>query len=330
MKKSLFALCASLLVLSAWAEPAKALLVVQNHAGPQYSMSLANLSTRLAANLAGESFEVIDPNDVVGTKQNRGLEGEAMPLAAANRLAVELGANVLITASIDQMAVSSVGAPALAKRIKGTLTLQAKDATYGSAKAGVTVSATGRNYTVAEFDANSDDAYQELVDKLCRQGAAALLAKCEHIVWQPIATKILVGFACNYPGADISIDGLSRGTCPTIGAAPLKIMLLPGVHNLKITYPFALPYEVQATFDSESVFLVKLEVSDEGIRRSREDAYFKELLDRMHKAGDVDDFCRTEQAKGYAQFMSSSHIQLHGMPSVLIDADWDVNTGIIK
>lgn len=330
MKKSLFVLCTSLLALSVSADPVKALLVVQNHAGPQYSTSLANLTTRLAANLAGEEFEVIDPNDVVGTNQNRGLEGETMPLAAANRLAVELGASVLITASVDQMAVSSVGKPVLAKRIKGSLTLQAKDATYGAAKAGVTVSATGRNYTVAEFDANVDEAYQELVDKLCRQGAEALLKKCEHIAWQPIATKIPVGFACNYPGADISIDGLSRGTCPTIGEAPLKIMLQPGVHNLKITYPFALPYEVQASFDAESVFLVKLEVSEEGIRRSRDDAYFKELLDRMHKAGEVDDFCRTETAKGYSQFMSSSHIQLHGMPSILTDEYWNINTEIIK
>lgn len=330
MKKSLLVLCTAIATLTVRAEPVKALLVVQNHAGPQYSMSLANLSTRLAAKLSGETFEVIDPNDVVGTNQNRALEGETMPLSSANRLAGELGARVLITASVDQMAVNTVGRPALAKRIMGTLTIQAKDVAYGANKAGITVSATGRNYTLAGFDANRDAAYQELVDKLCRQGAEALLEKCECVAWQPSERKIPVGFACNYPGADLSIDGLSRGTCPSIGEAPLKIMLLPGVHRLKITYPFALPYEVQATFEEESAFLVKLEVSDEGIRRSREDAYFKELLERMHKSGEVDDFCRTEQAKGYAQFMSSSHIQLHGMPKVLVGADWGIKAEIVK
>ena len=66
MKKRLILLGTVLTMLTGGAEPVKALLVVQNHAGAECRIKLPNLATRLSAALSGETFEVEFDNIVNG------------------------------------------------------------------------------------------------------------------------------------------------------------------------------------------------------------------------------------------------------------------------
>ena len=95
-----------------------AVLVVQNHASDEFRKPLSNIGDRVAAALGGEVFNLIDPNDAVGDGQNRGPWGENMPLSSATRLAENLGAQTLVTASVDEANVVGFGAPARAQAIQ--------------------------------------------------------------------------------------------------------------------------------------------------------------------------------------------------------------------
>jgi hypothetical protein len=106
------------------------------------------------------------------------------------------------------------------------------------------------------------------------------------------------------------------------GGEPLRVQVSPGVHNLRVTYPFANPYVVQANFMANSTYLVSLTETEEGRRRRKEDAYFALLLDRAEKSGATDDFCRSERAKGYAKYLASSYTRIEGMPQVLTKWNW--------
>ncbi|MBQ3806558.1 MAG: PEGA domain-containing protein [Kiritimatiellae bacterium] len=322
MKKLLPILFCAVLPGLAHADAVKAMLVVQNHASEEFKKPLSNVGTRLSTALSGNGqFEIIDPNDAVGDDQNRGVWGEKMPASAATRLAENLGAQALITASIDD--VSEIETAGAVRQLSVTMTLQAKRIPSGASVGGEEVTVLSRKYTLNEYKTNNRPIYSQLISELCKQGSSMFLSKMAGVKWeQDAANKVMVAFGCNYPGADVSIDGFSYGTAGTIGEAPLQIPVSPGNHNLTVSYPFALPYNVRAMFMANSTYLVTLEPTEEGRRRAKDDAYFAELLDRAHKSGATDDFCRTEKAKGYAQYLASSHTRIEGMPQVLTKWNW--------
>ena len=307
------------------ADAVKAMLVVQNHASEEFRKPLSNIGTRLSTALAGDgTFEIIDPNDAIGDNQNRGVWGEKMPLSSATRLAENLGAQALIVASIDD--VSVVPSAGVVNQLSLTMTLQAKRVPSGASVGGDELSVLSRKYTMNEFRTNANSIYAQLMSQLCKQIATVFLPKMAKVTWAPPEQRVMVAFGCNYPGADVSIDGASYGTAGTIGEAPLQVPVSPGMHNLTVTYPFAHPYSVRAMFMPNSTYMISLEPTEEGRRRRKDDAYFAELLDRAHKSGATDDFCRSEKAKGYAQYLSSSHTRIEGMPQVLTKWNWGPGT----
>lgn len=322
MKKGLvFAFCAAVSAFS-FGEPVKALLVVQNHADEQFKKPLSNLATRLSTALSGDIFEIIDPNDVIGVNQNRSPSGEAMPLSSATRLAEHLGASALIVASVDDVSVNTIGSPALVKQLSVSMTLQAKRVPSGGGTGGIEVSVLSKKYTVRQFEQNARVIYSQLMSQICRSAASQFLPAVAKVKWSTDVKKVMVAFGCNYPGADVSIDGVSYGTAGVPGGAPLQVPVSPGIHNLTVSYPFAHPYTVQANFMANSTYLISLEETEEGRRRRKDDTYFAQLMDRAAKSGATDDFCRTERAKGYAKYLSSSHTRIEGMPQVLSKWNW--------
>ena len=323
MKKILLTFCAAA-AMGALADAVPALLVVQNHASEEFRKPLSNLATRLSAALSGDTFEVIIPDDAIGENQNRGVRGENMPLSSATRLAENLDAKALIIASVDD--VSVVGTAGVVQQLSATMTLQAKRVPSGASVRGVEVVTNSIKYTNSQFETNAKAIYADLMSKLCRGAAEQLLPKAAGIAWGKGPAQVMVAFGCNYPGADVSIDGVSYGTAGTIGEAPLQVPVSPGIHNLTVSYPFAHPYTVRAKFMANSTYMVSLELTEEGRRRRKDDAYFAELLDRAQKSGATDDFCRSEKAKGYAQYLASSHTRIEGMPEVLNKWNWGSGT----
>lgn len=309
--------------LAAAGEPVRALLVVQNHVSDEFGKPLSNVASRLAAALSGDVFEVVVPDDAVGENQNRAPGGERMPTASATRLAESLGAKALITASIDDVSVESVGNPVVIQKLRLSMSLQAKRLPGGEGVPGVDVTVTSRPFQSVQFANNARPIYAGLVSELCRQSAALLLPRVANVKWNVGGGRVRVAFGCNVAGADVSIDGVSYGTAGTVGQPPLALSVSPGLHNLRVTFPFAHPYSVQANFVDGSTYLITLSETEEGRRRRKDDAWFDELLARYRKSGAMDDFVRSEKAKGYAQYLSSSYTRIEGMPQTLTKTYWN-------
>ena len=307
------------------AEPIDAVLIVQNHASDDFQKPLSNLGDQLSQALSGDLFNVIDPNDAIGDEQNRGPWGENMPVSAATRLAENLEAQVLLTAAVGETTVIGFGVPARAQAVRMTLTLSAKRLPKGANVASVTVTDTSRKVTPGELSQNPEAIYAELVRSLVAKASAEFLAKCENVPWKDVVLNLVeVGFGCNFPGADISIDGVSYGTAGTIGEPPLRVKVSEGLHNLKISYPYTIPYEVRAKLQEGTTFIAVLRLTEEGNRIRKEDQYFDTLMDRIEKSGATDDQVRMIRARGYGKYLSSSYTRIHGMPQVLSMRDCEM------
>ncbi len=299
-------------------DPVDALLVVQNHASDEFRKPLSTLGDRLSAALSGDLFNIIDPNDAIGDGQNRGPWGENMPLSSATRLAENLDAQALVTAAVDETTVVGFGAPARVQAARMTLTLSAKRLPKGANVAAVTVTETSRKMTPERLEQNADSVYSELVDRLVEKAAAEFLAKCGRVAWSGVVPKTVeVAFGCNFPGADVSIDGVSYGTAGPVGEPPLRVRVGDGIHNLKISYPYTLPFEVRARFQEGTTFMVVLRENDEGRHIRQEDRYFDALMDRIEASGATDDAVRMIRARGYGRYLSSSYTRIEGMPRIL-------------
>lgn len=306
-------------------EPIDAVLIVQNHASDDFQKPLSNLGDQLSQALSGDLFNVIDPNDAIGDEQNRGPWGENMPVSAATRLAENLEAQTLLTAAVGETSVIGYGAPAKVQAVRMSLTLSAKRLPKGANVASVTVTETSRKVTPDTLSQNAEAIYGELVRTLVAKASSQFLAKCEDVKWKDVVLKLVeVGFGCNFPGADVSIDGVSYGTAGTIGEPPLKVKVSDGLHNLKISYPYAIPYEVRARLQEGTTFIAVLHLNDEGRQIRKEDKYFDTLMDRIEKSGATDDQVRMIRARGYGKYLSSSYTRLHGMPQVLSIRDCDM------
>lgn len=306
-------------------EPVDAVLVVQNHASDEFQKPLSNLGDQLSAALSGELFNIIDPNDAIGNEQNRGPWGEDLPLSSATRLAENLDAKALVTAAVGEASVVGFGAPARVQAARMKLTLSAKRLPKGANVAAVTVTETSRKMTPDALAQNADAVYAELVERLVEKAAAEFLEKCSHVAWSDVVLKTIeVAFGCNFPGADVSIDGVSYGTAGTIGQPPLRVRVSDGLHNLKISYPYTLPFEVRAKFQEGTTFMVVLRENDEGRRIRKEDRYFDTLMARIEASGATDDQVRLIRARGYGRYLSSSYTRIEGMPQVLSMRDCEM------
>ncbi|MBP5545613.1 MAG: PEGA domain-containing protein [Kiritimatiellae bacterium] len=306
-------------------EPVDAVLFVQNHVPSEFEQSLLDFGDRVSTALSGDIFNVIDPNDAVGDNMNRSPDGEKMPQSAATRLAENLGAKALITASIGEASVVGFGTPARVQAVRMTLTLSAKKLPKGSNAASVTVSEMSPKMTPDALSQNGAAVYSELIGRLVAKASAQFLEKSGKINWNDIDVKLVeVGFGCNFPGADVSIDGVSYGTAGTIGQPPLKVKVSEGIHNVRVSYPYTDPYEVRARLQEGTTFIVVLHESEDGRRIRKEDRHFDAIMDRIEKSGATDDEVRLLRARGYGAYLSSSHTRVEGMPQILTMVDCEI------
>ncbi len=317
-------LAAALVPAAVRSEPIDAVLIVQNHASDEFQKPLSNLGDRLSERLSVDLFNIIDPNDAIGDNLNQRPWGENLPQSSATRLAENLEAQALITAAVGETSVVGYGVPARVQAVRMTLTLSAKRLPKGANVASVTVTETSPKMTPGALSQNAEAVYADLVGRLVAKASDEFLAKCKGVDWGKVAVSLVeVGFGCNFPGADVSIDGVSYGTAGTIGQPPLKVKVTEGLHNIKISYPFTIPYEVRAKLQAGTTFMVVLRENEEGRRIRKEDAHFDALIDRIYKSGATDDEVRILRARGYAKYLESSFTRIHGMPQVLSMRDCD-------
>lgn len=334
MKQAIIILSATLLLPAiSIARPVRTVLVVQNHAGDDFSKPLSNIGSRLRAKLAGERFAVIDPNDRVGTAQNRGPDGEPLPPSSAVNLALASEGELLLTASIDEASVDTIGTPGPRQRqfAQMTLTISAVQLPLGQSVVAETFTAKSDSVPTEMLSARADALYNQTVQRLVDGAARQFLAACEKAdTWANVMVPdyVTVGFGCNLPGANVLIDGLSRGTAGGPGATVLKVRTWRGIHHVRIESDFMRPFDTEAMLEDGTSFITVLRENDEGRKIRKEDRHFDILMDRIEKAGATDDDVRLLRAQGYGKYLSSSYTRIQGMPQVLSAHDFNPDFGL--
>lgn len=291
--------------------PYRVVLVVQNHTSNAPTLPMAALADTLTSRLTGKTFKVINPHNVVGVNQNRTAAGEIMPEASAKELASILGAKGVITASIQEFTKRGIGVPAKAYKLRMRMALNLADGVTGETICGVDGVEDGEDrYLPDELQSDTATLYEGLMHEAAAKFAQKLLAKAAPAEWKPNASNTMrVYFGCNVLGADVQVDGLSRGTCP------MALSVTPGVHKLLISYPpYYQNFERLAYFGQEGqTYKVVLQITPEGEKTRRSGELFekqKALIDaelaRYKDAGKVEDYIRKTLADGLALYWKNS------------------------
>lgn len=295
----------------------KAILIVQNHTGEAtLPVSLATLGDWLQTALGAENFAVVNPHDAIGTEQNVGPWGEKMPESSATRLAENLDASILLTASVTSARVREVGGTDPGFQAVLEFTLAAKSVPGGEGVAAVTAAARSKKVSSElAFRRNAANTWSEVAKEAAFSASKALreeYAKAGGATTVVQAAEpVRVAFSANVPGANVRIDGVSYGT---VGTEPLAISVSKGLHNLEIAYSGLVGFKDLAKIQEETTFEVKLALTPEGETARKKDALFSAMMDRIEKSGATDDLVRELVAKGYGQYLSTSHTQIQGMP----------------
>lgn len=310
MKKSILliaAACAASIALSA--EPPQArrcVLAVQNHSIRTPNLPMEALADTLAARLAGGGWTIVNPANVVGAHRNGTATGEAIPEASARNLAQLLGADGIITASVQDLSSTTIRLDGKtgAYRLRAQLAIALADAASGEALCGVEANATA-TATAQQAEDDADELYERLLHEAAVKCAAAFAQKAASVAWNPKPVEIAhVNFTCNIPGADVKVDGVAMGTIPAMVPVP------KGVHNLVVEYPFCLPYATKAYFVEGQTYNIVLQLDSTGRERFKSEALFAETIDRIRKTGETDDYVRRALADGTAQYWKNSAVNI--------------------
>ncbi len=297
----------------------KAVLIVQNHSGAANTpFPLSTLGDWLQTALGAGSFAVINPHDAIGAEQNVGPWGEKMPESSATRLAENLEAPVLLTASVTSARVREIGGTDSGVQAVLECTLSAKVLPSGEGMASVTASAKSKKESSAiAFNRKAANTWNEMAKETAFSAAGALetmFAKA-GVVRHEAAETARVAFSANVAGANVRIDGVSYGTA---GPEARTFAVSKGLHNLEVAYPGLVGFKDVVKIQNETTFEIRLALTAEGEAARKKDALFAATMDRMEKSGATDDLVREIVASGYAQYLSASHVQLHGMPKTLV------------
>ena len=264
-------------VASVSAAPRRVALVVQDHTAGKIPVPVEALADTFAARLSGAGLSVVNPANSIGVAQNRTAAGEAMPEASAVELANELRAEGVITASVQSFAVDSIGSPAVAHVMKARMALNLADGATGATLCGAATRDFSRNYTAEQMADDADSLREDFFHEAAEACAQRFLDAYARSEWAETAPdRVTVFFGCNVLGADLQIDGLSRGTCPS------QLSLTPGVHKVLVSYPpYYYDYERRAMIETDGqTFAVVLQITPEGEeQRERQRQYDAEVAD---------------------------------------------------
>jgi len=282
MNKSKMALIVGVVAFAAFAAPRRVALVVQNHTSDAPTLPMAAFADTLTARLSGKTLRVVNPHNVIGVNQNRTAVGEAMPETSAQEIGRMLGAEGVVTASIQEFTGEDIHleGKAVAHTLKVRLALNLVDAATGETVCGVDGVEFSKNYTAEKVKSDTATLYEGLMHAAAAKAADKLLAKVSAAGWEPGAVKPLtVFFGCNVLGADIQVDGQSYGTCPA------QLSLTPGSHSLLVSYPpYYYEFRRRAMFNQEGqTYKVVLQLTPEGEAQRNRTVEYETKLAELNK-----------------------------------------------
>lgn len=292
----------------------KTAIVVQNHVSGEYRPYMDSLADLLTSEFANRGYIVVNPANALGSHQNDDPRGEAMPDSSASRLAQTLGADYLITASLRSVDSTASGVPPLqitTLKLRLTLSIATGD---GFAFAGENIVIPSRQMTPTQIRSNLDGVINDMLDAAAIECVSRFTDRIASrpAIPEPQADFVTVAFTCNFPGADVQVDGVSYGTLP------LSLKAARGVHNLRVAYPFCIPWNTIVNFQSDGQQVnVSLELSPEGYARWKDRETFLDILERLRASGATDDYVRRVLADGNAEFLRNSHFKWDGATQTL-------------
>ncbi len=291
----------------------KVALIVQNHAVQrEYQQYLAAVADMMTGALSNHGLAVINPANAIGTTQNTTPDGEIMPAAAATGLTGMLGADYFITASLRRITKKVTGLKPETSFTSLTMgmTLTIATGNDGVAFASQDVVLESPPQSARMLNNNLEDIFHNLLEDCTSKGTEWLVEKiaARPTVPDGAAQMVSVAFSCNIPGAFLEIDGIAVGTV----SVPVTLNIPGGLHNLRVSYPFFLPYELQAVFREGSKFDIHLELSPEGFNRWQNREAFLTLQKRIIESGATDDYVRRVLADGTTEFLKNSHFRWDG------------------
>lgn len=290
-------------------KPLKAAIVVQNHVQPEYRPAMDGLADLLTAELSNLGFLVVNPANAIGITQNTTTDGEVMPESSAARLAQTLGADYLITASLRSIDSTTAGLPPNEiTTLRLRLTMSIATGGDGFAFASENIVVNGPQMTPQKMRSSLDGTLNNMLDQAATDVAAKFATRvAQRAPVAPEVNHVTVLVTCNYPGADIQVDGVTYGTVPA------RLKMASGVHNLRVSYPFCIPYEGMANFYTDGQeFNVSLELSHEGYARWKDKEFFETTIQRIKDSGATDDYVRRVLADGNAEMLRNSHFKWDG------------------
>ena len=288
------------------AEVVPAALLFQHH-GAALPISEDTLSALVKAQLGAASFSVIDPRDVLG---------EPLPATTPVDLARKCGARVLVSASVSDARVRSLGGSDAGYKAVFELSLSALDAATGANLAPVNAKRESRIYdSRLALENDAANVWTELARAAATDASAKLRTDWAAVRPPAAAPTVRVTFAANVPGANVRVGDVSYGT---LGADPLVPNLPAGVHPVEIAYPGYVAFKDRVMFFEGASFAVALVLNAEGRAALERDAQFRLLCERVQKGGLTDDLAKELVARGYAKFLEASHVQLQGMPKFYV------------
>lgn len=308
MNKTIAILAVAFVAFSASAAPRRVALVVQNHTSDAPTLPMSAFADTLASRLSGGTLRVVNPDNVIGVSQNRTARGEVMPETSAQEIGRMLGAEGVVTASIQEFSGEDIGTPAIAHLLKVRLALNLVDAATGETVCGIDGVEFSKNYTADQVKENAVTLYEGILHTAAAKASERMLAKVAASEWEPCAVeRVRVNFTCNIQGADVKIDGLAMGTIPALVSVP------KGIHNLSVEYPFCVPYVTKALFADGQTYNVVLQLDATGRERFKSETLFAETIDRIRKTGEMDDYVRRILADGTSQYWKNSGVNIdHG------------------
>jgi hypothetical protein len=291
----------------------KVALIVQNHAVQrEYQRYMSAVADMLTGALSNLGLTVVNPANAIGTTQNTTADGEVMPGAAAAGLTGMLGADYFITASLRRITQKTIGLKPETSFTSLTMGMTLTIATGHDAAAFASqdVVLESPQQSARILNNNLEDIFHNLLEDCSNKGAEWLVERiaARQSIPAGAAEMASVAFSCNIPGAFLQIDGVAVGTV----SGPVNLSIPSGLHNMRVSYPFFLPYELQAIFREGSRFDINLELSPEGFERWQNRETFLTLQKRIIESGATDDYVRRVLADGKAEFLKNSHFRWDG------------------
>lgn len=321
-----------------------AAIFVINRADPQYAAATKQLEDLLTARVAGSGYSIVNPETVANSLTPSELDAQLAHDSSALALARNLGANLILQATITQIAIDKrefhSGDVATTNYLYTLYaTYRILDVTRGATLAGDAVKATFTR-RASPNTSSTIDWLPQVIDSAAEQMTASLRAAETKV--QPKAEAAEVTFAISTGIADAtavplavpSIERQRDGTWlvqpgkvelqaldvtveldgVTLGSAPGSFRARPGLHRLKLTREGFAPWERTINVFKGQTLRVALRMSTEGYARWKDTLLFTAEL----KAGEKLTDAQVKIMEGRAQMLRQSgfRVDAKALPAI--------------